>query len=391
MRKLTKHDDAASLYVRLTIDGKSCEISLKRKWYISSWCVRSGRALGKSQEVRILNEYLDAFENKIYTAKLKLFQEGEQVDVHLLKDTILGVRKNRKLILQEFDLHNTRMKELEGRDFATNTIKRYKTTYNHTKAFILWKFKAEDIELGKLNFSFISEFEFWLKSVKQCNHNSTMKYLTNFKKIVLDTVKKGWLPSDPFSRFRFTNKIVERPFLTQEEISRITSKWFKHERLAIVRDIFIFSCYSGLAYADVQKLSSSNLYVGIDNKLWLSVNRQKTGSPSRIPLLPQAAEICDRYKNHPKCITTTKLLPVLSNQKMNAYLKEIMDICDISKPLTFHVARHTFATTITLSSGVPIETVSMMLGHRSIKQTQHYAKLTDGKILRDMAHLTKLN
>ncbi|REG74753.1 site-specific integrase, partial [Algoriphagus antarcticus] len=151
--------------------------------------------------------------------------------------------------------------------------------------------------------------------------------------------------------------------------------------------IFLFSCYTGLAYIDVKNLQKSQISVGIDGEQWIYTHRQKTNSPTRLPLLPKALELIEKYRSHPQCQDGTHVLPVLSNQKMNSYLKEIADVCEINKPLTFHIARHTFATTITLANGVPIETVSKMLGHKSLKQTQHYAKILDTKISFDMQAL----
>jgi site-specific recombinase XerD len=194
----------------------------------------------------------------------------------------------------------------------------------------------------------------------------------------------GWLNKDPFSNYKSKVKDVERVYLNEDEIQTIINKDFKIERVAMVRDIFVFSCFTGLAYIDVKQLTKNNISLGIDGDKWIFKNRQKTDTTSKIPLLPMAQEIINKYENHPVCINEDRLLPILSNQKMNAYLKEIADLCEINKDLTFHIARHTFATTITLSNGVPLETVSKMLGHTSLKTTQHYAKILDKKISEDM-------
>jgi len=177
--------------------------------------------------------------------------------------------------------------------------------------------------------------------------------------------------------------------LTETELQKIIDKEFDIERLCLVRDIFIFCCFTGLAYADVKKLKRNEIQIGIDGGKWIFTSRQKTEAPSRIPLLPTTLELLDRYKNHSQCSNGDKLLPVLSNQKMNAYLKEIADTCGIAKNFTFHIARHTFATTVTLGNGVPIETVSKMLGHKNLRTTQHYAKILDKKVSDDMAVLRK--
>jgi site-specific recombinase XerD len=194
----------------------------------------------------------------------------------------------------------------------------------------------------------------------------------------------GWLNKDPFTNYKSKVKEVERVYLTEEEIQTIINKDFKIERVGMVRDIFVFSCFTGLAYIDVKQLTKNHIGLGIDGDKWIFKNRQKTDTASKIPLLPMAQEIINKYENHPVCINEDRLLPIFSNQKMNAYLKEIADICEINKDLTFHIARHTFATTVTLSNGVPLETVSKMLGHTSLKTTQHYAKILDRKISEDM-------
>jgi site-specific recombinase XerD len=194
----------------------------------------------------------------------------------------------------------------------------------------------------------------------------------------------GWLNKDPFANYKAKVKEVVREFLSEAEIEQMMNKEFVSERLELVRDIFVFSCFTGLAYIDVKQLTLDNISLGIDGDKWIFKNRQKTDTASKIPLLPTAKDIIDKYADYPVCKNEKRLLPILSNQKMNAYLKEIADVCGIKKDLTFHIARHTFATTITLSNGVPLETVSKMLGHTSLKTTQHYAKILDKKISEDM-------
>ncbi|MCF0075706.1 site-specific integrase [Dyadobacter sp. CY261] len=279
------------------------------------------------------------------------------------------------------------MEQLIGIDYAYATFQRYQTSLQRTENFLKWKFKVPDVHLADLNYQFISDFEFYLKTVCSCGHNSTMKYLSNFKKIVLICVKNDWLHKDPFFAYRMPKIGVDRVALSAEELLTIIKKKFITERLRLVRDIFVFSCYTGLAYVDVQKLRRSEIIIGIDGGQWLQIKRQKTESRSSIPLLPEAITILNKYENHPQCASTSRLLPVLSNQKMNAYLKEIADVCGIEKNIMFHLARHTFATTVTLSNGVPIESVSKMLGHRDLRTTQLYAKVIDSKISEGMKRL----
>jgi len=215
-----------------------------------------------------------------------------------------------------------------------------------------------------------------------------MKYLGDFKKIILLSVKRGFIFKDPFIGYSLRRKDVDTEFLVEHELNAILKKTFLTDRLNLVKDIFLFSCFTGLAYADVKKLKTSEIRIGIDGKRWLFIKRQKSTTPAPVPLLPLAIEILDKYKDHPRCVAEGKPLPILSNQKMNEYIKEIADLCGIQKELTYHTARHTFATTVTLNNNVPIESVSKMLGHKSLKQTQHYAKILNKKVSEDMQALS---
>jgi site-specific recombinase XerD len=254
----------------------------------------------------------------------------------------------------------------------------------HLQEYILWKYYVSDISITKIDYAFVTEFEFYLRSVKKCNNNTAVKYVRNFRKIIKICLDNDWLDKNPCSRYEGKMKEVERDFLTEEELNRIYSKRFSSERLNLVKDIFIFSCYTGLAYVDVKGLKKDHIALGIDGEKWIFKNRQKTDTKSKIPVLPIAQEIIEKYSNHPKCLNEDSILPILTNQKMNAYLKEVGDLCEISKEITFHMARHTFATSVTLTNGVPIETVSKMLGHKNIQTTQHYAKILDRKVSDDM-------
>jgi site-specific recombinase XerD len=288
------------------------------------------------------------------------------------------------MLLEVFQQHNNRLAALENVQYASATVKRYTTTLGHTREFIQLKYGEPDIEIKNLSFDFVSEMEFWFKSVRKCNHNSTIKYISNLRKIVTYCLKSGWIPKDSFFGFKMSKKEVVREYLNEDEVQALTKKHFTIDRLGQVRDIFLFCCYTGLAFIDVFQLTRDRIAKGVDGNQWIFTCRQKTETPTRIPLLPQALVIVDKYKDHPKCIAKNTVLPVLSNQKMNSYLKEIADACGITKTLTFHIARHTFATTVTLNNDVPIESVSKMLGHKSIRITQHYAKIIDKKVSSDM-------
>lgn len=377
------------VYLRITVNGLSVEISTKRKCHPTKWNAAAGRVDGKTDFAKSLNGYLDVLQRKVYEIRKQLLETNQQVTAENIKSLLQGkeISQHKYMLMEIFKRHNEQMAELVGQEYAPGTLERYNTSFKHTLAFLQWKYKVLDMDINQMDFEFITEYEFWLKSIRKCDHNTTMKYLSNFRKIVNRCLRNGWLQRDPFMNFKMTKRDVERTALTEFELQNLVAKKFLSERITIVRDIFLFSCYSGLAYSDVKKLKRSEIVIGVDGEKWLFSRRQKTDIAARIPLLPPALTIIDRYSNHPQCKMEDRVLPVLSNQKMNAYLKEIADLCGIDKNLTYHIARHTFATTVTLSNGVPIETVSKMLGHRNLKTTQHYARILDKKISDDMKHL----
>ena len=386
-------DGLAPVFMRVGVDGKRLNISTKIYVKPIEWSVQNCKLKTNNEEARRVNKLLEGFKFKAFDYQRELMAEGKEITLDSIKAKWYGTPTERpRMLMEVFKKHNEQMKALVNSEFSPLTLERYETSFRHTQAYMKWKFKIDDIDIKKLNYEFISEYEFWLKSKRKCDHNTSVKYLSNFKKIVHICIKNGWLERDPFVGFKMTKREVERPFLVQEELKRIIDKQFVAPRMNQVKDIFIFCCYTGLAYADVEKLTREEITTGIDSEKWIWTSRQKTDTATRIPLLSQALEILDRYKDDPQCAIKGRLLPVLSNQKMNTYLKEIADACDITKKMTFHTARHTFATTVTLSNGVPIETVGKMLGHRNLKTTQHYARILDLKVSEDMMTLrNKLN
>ena len=377
----------APIYLRITIDGKAAEIAAKRYIDPKKWDNKSQKAVGNSQEAKTLNAYLKTLEQQVYDFHYLMLKEEDFVTAESLKSKLLGTDVTTRMLIPIFQEHNDKVEALVGQDFAPGTLERYKTSLKHTQEFLNWKYKVSDIDITKIDHVFIMDYDFWLRSVRKCANNTAVKYIKNFKKIIRLCMANGWLSKDPFLGYKAKLKVVERPYLTKDEIRAIYEKEFASDRLNQVRDIFLFSCYTGLAYVDVKQLSKSNINIGIDGNKWIFTRRQKTDTSSRIPILTTAENIIEKYKNHPQCVNSNVLFPILSNQKMNSYLKEIAGICGINKDLTFHIARHTFATTVTLSNGVPIESVSKMLGHTNIKTTQHYAKILDKKVSDDMSVL----
>lgn len=383
-RAKTNVNGLVPIYSRITVNGKRIELTTGRFVELSKWSADAGKMKGTTDEARSINNQLDILKMKIIDAQMELVHKNIPVTSESLKLKLLGSNERARMLVPIFQDHNNKIKELIGKEYAAGTLERYTTSLKHTIEFLEWKYKVSDIDIKQIDHAFITDYEFYLRSVRNCSNNTAVKYIKNFNKIIKICLANDWLDKNPFNNYKSKIKEVERNFLSETEIQSILNKNFKTDRLALVRDIFLFSCFTGLAYIDVKNLTKSHISIGIDGEKWIYTHRQKTESASKIPILPIAQMIIDKYENHPQSNNQEVLLPILSNQKMNAYLKEIAAICEIEKELTFHIARHTFATTVTLTNGVPIESVSKMLGHKNIKTTQHYAKILDKKVSEDM-------
>ena len=296
----------------------------------------------------------------------------------------MGIDEKAITLVEVFKEHNKMVFSLIGKSYSFGTWKRYETSLNHTIEFMKWKYNISDMEVKNIKPEFISYYDLWFRTIRNCCNNTSVKYLKNFRKIIKLCIDNEWINKDPFINYKTKLQPVDKNFLSEEQLESIINREFKSERLSFVRDVFIFSCFTGLAYVDIKNLKYDDISTNISGARFIKIKRTKTKVDASIPLLPIAENILTKYKDNPKCLNQNLVLPILSNQKMNQYLKEISTLCDIEFDLTFHSARHTFATTVTLNNGVPIETVSKMLGHSTIRMTQHYAKILDSKVSNDM-------
>ena len=383
-RDKTNKKGEAPVFMRLTINGERADASIKRFIEPHAWNSPKGKANEKSRGGKDLNLYLDAISANILRIQRDLELDKKEVSAQIILNRYLGKEQSdRHTLMEVFRAHNEKCRALSGISLAPGTVIRYETTLRLTEEFLQKNYKKEDCYLDEVTNQFIEDFEFFLKTVRRCCHNTTSKYLMNFKKIVRIALAKGWMKKDPFAQIRFHLDPVEREFLEKQELKAMLNKEITITRLAQVRDIFCFCCLTGLAFTDVQQLKPEHLVADIHGKIWIRKARQKTKNMCNIPLLDEAQKIIDRYRDHPYCQTHGVLLPVCSNQKMNSYLKELADICGIRKNLSTHCARHTFAT-LTLASGATIDNVAKMLGHANVNMTRRYAKVLDSSIMRDM-------
>ena len=379
--------DYAVLYARITYDGHRVEFSSGRKVHLKNWNSKSGKTKGNSAESQSISRFIDSIRAALYEIHDRLLRENKPISAAIIKDIYSGKKEKQYMLLEIFQDHNDQMEKLIGKGFTKGTLQRYNACKKHIEDYLAARGKRRDIPVEDVDHKFITGFDHFLRSEKDCAHNTAQKYIVNFKKIIRIAYANQWIDKDPFFHWKGSWKTTDREYLTDSELQEMADKEFDITRLELVRDIFLFCCYTGLAFADVKKLSSDDIVINISGKKWIKTKRQKTKSLSSIPLLDIPKAILEKYAEHPYVQAGKGVLPVFTNQKSNAYLKEIADLCGIKKNLTTHLARHTFATTVTLSKGVPIESVGKMLGHRSLKTTQIYAKVLDEKVEKDMEML----
>lgn len=383
-RDKTNKKGEAPVFMRLTINGERADASIKRFIEPHAWNSAKGKANEKCRGGKDLNLYLDAISANILRIQRDLELDKKEVSAQIILNRYLGKEQSdRHTLMEVFRAHNEKCRALSGISLAPGTVIRYETSLRLTEAFLRTTYKKEDCYLDEITHQFVEDYDFYLRTVRRCCHNTTTKYLLNFKKIIRIALAKGWMKKDPFAQVHFHFEPVEREFLEKQELKVLLNKEITITRLAQVRDIFCFCCLTGLAFMDVQQLKPEHLVADIHGKIWIRKARQKTKNMCNIPLLDEAQKIIDRYRDHPYCQTHGVLLPVCSNQKMNSYLKELADICGIPKNLSTHCARHTFAT-LTLASGATIDNVAKMLGHANVNMTRRYAKVLDSSIMRDM-------
>lgn len=384
----------APIYARITVNSKRCEISIKRRILVENWNIGKGMAKSSTAENKQLNSYLEQIRKMMVQSYQDLVLEKQVITAEAIKNKFLGLDISDMTLCKLIEYHNTNCKET----LRWGTLKNYFTTKKYIELFLKGKYRTSDIYLTSLNYKFLMDFEYFLRKYTPDDYHTTMgnntvmKHIERLRKMIKLAIRYEWLEKDPFISFQQKFQRVERGYLSEEELKRIEEKDFSIPRLQYIKDLFIFGCYTGLAYIDVMQLSPDNIQIGIDKQYWLFTNREKTDNPVRIPILPVAMDIINKYRNDQKALIQNRLFPNISNQKLNSYLKEIADLTEISKNLTFHLARHTFATTVTLTNGVPIESVSKMLGHSKISTTQIYAKVIEKKLGEDMKKLKeKLN
>lgn len=377
---------SAPLYARITANGKRLEISLGRSIPIKYWSKTTKRMIGRSNESQQVNAHIEQVYFKLLECQRQLNLEKKAITAHAIKTYYYRDGNDQKTLVDLINYH----KRVMANVIKPSTLSHYFTTEKYLLEFLESSMKSRDVNLIDISFEFISEFECFLRKKSKLNHNGVMKHLTRLKKLINLAIKLDWLVGNPFVNFCIRFLKTERDILNKNELAAIEGANFDRPCLEITKDMFVFSCYTGLSYIDIQKLNKDHLVKGNDGGLWIRTKRVKTNIPIKIPVLDKAQRILNKYAKHHRLISSDAILPIYSNQKTNQYLKEIAVELNIQKKLTFHVARHTFATLITLSNGVPIETVAKLLGHTKLTTTQIYARVLDDKISEDMKNVQEI-
>jgi site-specific recombinase XerD len=387
IKKEKAKDGVTNVYASITVNKERIHFALKHYVKVDNWDKGHGGLKIKVPEAKESNAYLEQVKFTITTYYQQLQIAGKEVTPQLLKSMFLGEEIEETYSLSKLmDYHY----ETAAAALTWSTLKHYAVTRRYLEKFLREKRNTTDIRINDIDYKFIIDFETFLRNhkpkdhQKPLNNNGVMKHLIRLRKMTTLALKLTWISRDPYKNYKFRYKKVETAFLNQKELNAIQDNDFAVDRLNLVRDLFIFSCYTGLSYIDLMNLKDANISLGEDGARWIKIFRQKSNEPTNIPVLPIAQQILERYRNSDRAKITGTLFPLLSNQKVNSYLKEIGFMNGIRKVLTFGVARHTFATTVTLSNNVPIETVSKMMGHTKIATTQIYARVLLKKISDDM-------
>jgi len=385
-RYKTNSKGEAPVYIKVIVQGQKMELSTKLFVHPIQWDSKAGR-MKSGEDKNTVNAVIDKLCTGVNQSIMQLFLSGHLVTVDSLRAAIRGEELDKKpgliAIAQE---HNQQFEKLVGIKYAYGSYKNYKTTLQFLREFVLHQYKKKEVELTVVDYQFCERYFIWLTNTKTCRQNGAGKHLQRLKKLMNYALNMSYISNNPIRSYPVTLKTPPRTALTWEEIKRIQKLDLQTDRLRQVRDIFMFQTYTGLSYADVKVFSAKHLYKGVNQSLWLKMERTKTRNSFAVPLLKPAVSILERYLGKDN---GGPIFPVISNQKLNVHLKIIQELAGIPKNLHSHLPRHTFATTVTLQSGVPLETVSKMLGHTKITMTQVYARVNETKIATDMKILSK--
>ncbi len=301
------------VFYRITINGQRFDTSTGHYVEEDKRSTEISRIKGNSKEARSINSQLELIKETVYETEKRIYMKELDITYESFKNEYQGKKEKQRFLIPIFQDHNNKIKALLRKQYAPGTLERYETSLRHTEEFLMWKYNLKDIDITKIDHAFVTDYEFFLRTVRKCANNTAVKYIKNFNIIIKICLANEWLDKNPFVNYKSKVREVERVYLSEDEIQSIIEKEFKTERLSLVRDIFLFSCFTGLAYIDVKNLTKSHISFGIDGEKWIFTHRQKTESASKIPILPVTQMIIDKYECHPQSNNQEKLLPILSD------------------------------------------------------------------------------
>lgn len=388
-RKCKSSNELCILYIRVLIHGKSTELSTQLTVEKSQWNRMAQRVIGRSESSISVNQALESNISAINRHAHELILKNIPLSIDNLKKSLVGDLEDHKTVLEAFKYHNDRAANLVNDRYVPATVQKYRHLANNMEAFLESSKHGKSYQLQQINLGFINQFDDYLRMKLNYSNNTATKAIHSFKTVFNLAKELGWVSHNPFAGYKGRIKTIERKRLSKQDLTIIENRTFSSDRLNRVKDVFLFACYTGLSFSDLRKLCKKDIFCDSNSQSWIQQRRTKTAIVTTVPLLSNALDILNKYSDDIHCLSRNVLLPVLSNQKYNDYLKEIGAICNIPFDLTSHVARHTFATTIALDNGVSLEAVSRMLGHSNTNITQHYARITFQKLNNELTHLQK--
>jgi len=374
---------------RITVDGKNTAFSTGMELFPEQWDAKQGLSIGKSKEESDINTQIEKYRSDLTGYYKTLLETQSYITAETLKNALLRNTLHRNTLMQEFAEIIEEKRQAVGILIAFSTYQKYGQVYRLLKKFLSEKYGMPDIPFGQVDYSFIEAYDYYMKVNLQFLPKTVMFYMKPLRTIVKRALNKGLLLQDPFFNYRPERPILKRRWLSMDEIERLMQVQMKRETANFVRDMFLFSTFTGIAHADMVNLRHDNIHRQEDGSLWITLNRQKTGSVSHIPMLDLPLRIMEKYRNTNFAGRDGRVFKMTSVTNMDVQLKKIGKAAGITKPLCYHMSRHSFASSICLSQGVPIGTLSQMMGHQNIATTQIYAEITRTKINEDMTNLAE--
>lgn len=379
-------DGTMPILGRIRIGKSMVQFSTKVYTIPSLWDVKSGRAVGKSKPAAATNKELDRIALDIHSACKDLLAKKESVSALEVKNAFQGISSEQETLISLYEKCNDCFYKKVGINRKLETYKQYCVALNHLKDFLRQKYNVRDMPFQSLNPAFVSAYDLYLRSDLKIGRSTVTRMMGYLHRVLKSAINSGYLRQDPFVDYTFDYVPIVPKFLSEKELKRMITTPLPKSNLNLVRDVFLFSAFTGISFSDLRNLTAKNLVQAEDGTWWIHSARQKTGTPFHVPLLELPLELIGKYRGIAKA---DRLFPMYSCSKTNIYLKRIAEICQIKRRVTFHQAHHTYASVITLSQGVPLDTVRELMGHRDWRATRIYAHLTYDKVNEDMGRLQK--